>query len=107
MAKTSGVEDLTEAEAELMIAESLLQLLDLGGEQALLEALLAQGRAEAETAIGAALASGHLDQAGLDTLRRIADGPRYVLRGPARGPLASGPGMTGPPCRTHDLGGGV
>jgi hypothetical protein len=33
--------------------------------------------------------------------------PRYVLGGPARGPLASGPGMTGPPCRTHDLGGGV
>ncbi|MEU1818309.1 hypothetical protein ABZ543_24425, partial [Streptomyces roseifaciens] len=31
--------------------------------------------------------------------------PRYVLRGPARGLLASGPGMTGPPCRTDDLGG--
>ncbi|MFD7169137.1 MFS transporter [Streptomyces violascens] len=33
--------------------------------------------------------------------------PRYVLRGPARGPLASGPGMTVPPCRRDDLGGGV
>ncbi len=33
--------------------------------------------------------------------------PRYVFRGPARGPLASGPGMTVPPCRTDDLGGGV
>ncbi|MGW1651385.1 GH25 family lysozyme [Streptomyces atratus] len=33
--------------------------------------------------------------------------PRYVLRGPARGPLASGPGMTVSPCRTDDLGGGV
>jgi hypothetical protein len=36
---------------------------------------------------------------------RIA--PRYLLRGPARGPLASGPGMTVAPCRTDDLGGGV
>ncbi|WP_435880931.1 DUF6895 family protein, partial [Streptomyces pharetrae] len=33
--------------------------------------------------------------------------PRYLLRGPARGPLASGPGMTVAPCRTDDLGGGV
>ncbi len=68
-------EDLTDAEAGLMVAESLLQLLDLGGEQALLEALLASGRMEAETAIGAALASGHPDRAGLDTLRGLADGP--------------------------------
>ncbi|WP_405715126.1 hypothetical protein [Streptomyces sp. NBC_00046] len=36
-----------------------------------------------------------------------AGAPRYVLRGPARGPLASGPGMTVSPCRTDDLGGGV
>src|SRR5690606_23615186 len=33
--------------------------------------------------------------------------PRYVFRGPATGPLASGPGMTVSPCRTDDLGGGV
>ncbi|MDX2701110.1 helix-turn-helix domain-containing protein, partial [Streptomyces ipomoeae] len=33
--------------------------------------------------------------------------PRYVFRGPARGPLASGPGMTFAPCRTDDLGGVV
>ncbi|WP_407698910.1 hypothetical protein, partial [Streptomyces acidicola] len=33
--------------------------------------------------------------------------PRYVFRGPARGPLASGPGMAVPPCRTDDLGGGA
>ncbi|MGW5259277.1 hypothetical protein ACWERW_41620, partial [Streptomyces sp. NPDC004012] len=31
--------------------------------------------------------------------------PRYVFRGPATGPLASGPGMTVAPCRRHDLGG--
>ncbi|MER6625860.1 helix-turn-helix domain-containing protein, partial [Streptomyces sp. NPDC000931] len=30
--------------------------------------------------------------------------PRYLLRGPARGPLASGPGMTVAPCRWDDLG---
>ncbi|WP_411575210.1 hypothetical protein [Streptomyces fradiae] len=33
--------------------------------------------------------------------------PRYVCRGPARGPLASGPGMAVAPCRWDDLGGGV
>ncbi|GAB2327719.1 virginiamycin B lyase family protein, partial [Streptomyces variabilis] len=33
--------------------------------------------------------------------------PRYLFRGPARGPLAFGPGMTVAPCRTDDLGGGV
>ncbi|MGW7463076.1 oxygenase MpaB family protein, partial [Streptomyces sp. NPDC054797] len=32
--------------------------------------------------------------------------PRYVFRGPAMGPLASGPGMTVAPCRRHDLVGG-
>ncbi|MFE0498232.1 GntR family transcriptional regulator, partial [Streptomyces albidoflavus] len=31
--------------------------------------------------------------------------PRYLFRGPARGPLASGPGMTVAPCRRDDLGG--
>ncbi|MGJ7021353.1 DUF317 domain-containing protein, partial [Streptomyces griseorubens] len=31
--------------------------------------------------------------------------PRYLFRGPARGPLASGPGMTVAPCRWDDLGG--
>ncbi|MBJ6615383.1 bifunctional DNA primase/polymerase [Streptomyces sp. I3(2020)] len=30
--------------------------------------------------------------------------PRYLFRGPARGPLASGPGMTVAPCRWDDLG---
>jgi hypothetical protein len=33
--------------------------------------------------------------------------PRYLLGGPARGPLASGLGMTVAPCRSDDLGGGV
>lgn len=32
---------------------------------------------------------------------RDAAPPRYVLRGPARGPLASGPGMTVSPCRSR------
>ncbi|MFJ2590523.1 hypothetical protein, partial [Streptomyces sp. NPDC087538] len=33
------------------------------------------------------------------------EAPRYLFRGPARGPLASGPGMTVSPCRRDDLGG--
>ena len=39
--------------------------------------------------------------------RRRRSPPRYVFRGPARGPLASGPGMTVSPCEVDDLGGGV
>ncbi|GAA0899244.1 MULTISPECIES: TetR/AcrR family transcriptional regulator [Streptomyces violaceusniger group] len=39
--------------------------------------------------------------------RQMFGPPRYLFRGPARGPLASGPGMTVPPCRRDDLGGGV
>ncbi|MGW9382303.1 serine hydrolase [Streptomyces albidoflavus] len=31
---------------------------------------------------------------------RATSAPRYVFRGPATGPLASGPGMTVAPCRT-------
>ncbi|MGW1888331.1 PEP/pyruvate-binding domain-containing protein, partial [Streptomyces sp. NPDC001970] len=38
-------------------------------------------------------------------LRLLGAVPRYVFRGPARGPLASGPGMTVAPCRSDDLGG--
>ncbi|MEU9456742.1 hypothetical protein [Streptomyces sp. NPDC048277] len=47
-----------------------------------------------------------VDQELADLIRRGLP-PRYLLRGPARGLLASGPGMAGPPCRTDDLGGGV
>ncbi|MFJ5920554.1 NAD-dependent epimerase/dehydratase family protein [Streptomyces ardesiacus] len=47
----------------------------------------------------------HVDDIAEGTLRALT--PRYVLRGPATGPLASGPGMTVSPCRRHDLGGGV
>ncbi|WP_405785485.1 FUSC family protein [Streptomyces sp. NBC_01378] len=45
---------------------------------------------------------GVLAVAAIETLH-----PRYVFRGSATGPLASGPGMTVAPCRRHDLGGGV
>ncbi|MFI0212332.1 hypothetical protein ACH4OV_27190, partial [Streptomyces diastaticus] len=41
----------------------------------------------------------------LDALVADDAPPRYVLRGPARGPLASGFGMTVSPCRRNDLGG--
>ncbi|MCX5504891.1 hypothetical protein [Streptomyces sp. NBC_00052] len=40
-------------------------------------------------------------------LLRQVDHPRYLFRGPATGPLASGLGMTVSPCRRNDLGGGV
>ncbi|GAA3294839.1 hypothetical protein GCM10020295_20420 [Streptomyces cinereospinus] len=46
---------------------------------------------------------GRLAGQGLLRARR-SPRPRYVLRGPARGPLASGLGMTVSPCRRHDLG---
>lgn len=66
-------EDLTDTESVLMVAESLLQLLETGGPDALVETLLAAGHHEATTAIGTALASGHPDQRGLAHLSRIAD----------------------------------
>jgi hypothetical protein len=48
-----------------------------------------------------------VEEAAEDLGATVAVLPRYLLRGPARGPLASGPGMTVAPCRTDDLGGGV
>jgi hypothetical protein len=71
-------DDVTEAEAPLMVAEGLLQLLENLGEEATAELLLAEGAAQARTAVSAALASGHPDHEGLDRLQHLADGP---LRG--------------------------
>ncbi|MEW2489821.1 hypothetical protein [Streptomyces sp. NPDC048411] len=68
-------DDLTEAEAHLMVAESLLQLLENGGEDAFLDAVLSGGRSQAEDAIRAALTSGHPDHTGLEQLRHFAQGP--------------------------------
>lgn len=48
----------------------------------------------------------HFSQCLADRATGPSTVPRYLLRGPARGPLASGPGMTVAPCRTDDLGGG-
>ncbi|MEZ0158893.1 hypothetical protein AB8850_13940, partial [Streptomyces griseorubens] len=56
----------------------------------------AQGAYDLRTIV----AVGHRD-------RGVVPPPRYLFRGPARGPLASGPGMTVAPCRWDDLGGGV
>ncbi|GAA3377860.1 hypothetical protein GCM10020367_55220 [Streptomyces sannanensis] len=58
-----------------MVAESLLQLLETGGEDAFLDAVLSGGRSRAEDAIRAALTSGHPDHTGLEQLRRFAQGP--------------------------------
>ncbi len=66
--------DVTDAEAELMVAEGLLQLLENLGEEATAEMLLSGGAAQARTAVSAALGSGHPDHDGLDRLRRLAEG---------------------------------
>ncbi|MEU1273272.1 hypothetical protein [Streptomyces sp. NPDC005799] len=50
---------------------------------------------ELATVVGTDLVDRALDLAAVNG--RFNDAPRYVLRGPARGPLASGPGMAVPP----------
>ncbi|MEV0638611.1 hypothetical protein AB0I77_27460 [Streptomyces sp. NPDC050619] len=65
-------EDMTDAEHLLVLAESLLQLVELaGGRDGAEEALRAQG-IEARDAITAALDSTHPDRSGLDELMRLA-----------------------------------
>lgn len=70
-----GPDDLTGPESLLMLAEGLLQLLEMAGEDAAADSLLTQGRKQAREIIAAALASGHPDQAGLTALQALADGP--------------------------------
>lgn len=73
-------EDMTDAEYLLVLAESLLQLVELaGGRDGAEEALRAQG-SEAREAVAAALDSAHPDRAGLDELRQLA---ARALRTPA------------------------
>ncbi|MFF4034538.1 hypothetical protein ACFYZ2_33185 [Streptomyces sviceus] len=65
-------EDMTDAEHLLVLAESLLQLVELaGGSGGAEEALRAQGP-EARDAVAAALDSAHPDRAGLEELRHLA-----------------------------------
>lgn len=65
-------EDMTDAEHLLVLAESLLQLVELaGGRDGAEEALRAQGP-EARDAVAAALDSAHPDRAGLEELRQLA-----------------------------------
>jgi hypothetical protein len=65
-------EDMTDAEHLLVLAESLLQLVELaGGPGGAEEALRAQGF-EARDAVAAALDSAHPDRAGLEELRQLA-----------------------------------
>ncbi|MFD6226906.1 hypothetical protein ACFWFZ_08505 [Streptomyces sp. NPDC060232] len=73
-------EDMTGAEHLLLLAENLLQLVELaGGPGGAEEALRAQG-AEVGDAIAAALDSAHPDRAGLEELRQLA---ARALRVPA------------------------
>lgn len=73
-------EDMTDAEYLLVLAESLLQLVELaGGGHGAEEALRAQGP-EAREAVAAALDSAHPDRAGLDELGQLA---ARALRAPA------------------------
>ncbi|MGW1041866.1 hypothetical protein [Streptomyces sp. NPDC002547] len=64
--------DMTDAEHLLVLAENLLQLVELaGGGDGAEEALHAQG-SQARDAVAAALDSAHPDRAGLDELRQLA-----------------------------------
>ncbi|MFI7498947.1 hypothetical protein ACIBVL_10575 [Streptomyces sp. NPDC049687] len=88
-------EDMTDAEHLLVLAESLLQLVELaGGGYGAGEALRAQGP-EVMDAVAAALDSAHPDRAGLEELRRLAaraPRSRAALPGRAPGPRASAVG---------------
>ncbi|WP_351236458.1 hypothetical protein [Streptomyces sp. NPDC002133] len=64
-------EDLTEAETLLMVAESLLQLLEAAGPDGVIEMLRDQGP-QAEEALAAALASGHPDREAIAELGTVA-----------------------------------
>ncbi|MDX2679423.1 hypothetical protein [Streptomyces soliscabiei] len=65
-------EDMTDAELLLVLAESLLQLVELaGGGDGAEETLRAQG-SQARDAVAAAWDSAHPDRAGLDELRQLA-----------------------------------
>ncbi|MFE7357256.1 hypothetical protein ACFU8Q_29950 [Streptomyces sp. NPDC057543] len=70
-----GAEDLTEPESLLMVAESLLQLLETAGPEGFLTILGGQ-ELSAHKALEAALGSGHPDRAGLADLRTVAEQAR-------------------------------
>ncbi|MEV7238801.1 hypothetical protein AB0N06_34280 [Streptomyces sp. NPDC051020] len=68
-------EDLTEPESLLMVAESLLQLLEAAGPEGFLEILGGQ-ELSAREALEAALVSGHPDRSGLTDLKAVAEQAR-------------------------------
>ncbi|MFD4761786.1 hypothetical protein ACFWOJ_23810 [Streptomyces sp. NPDC058439] len=70
-----GAEDLTEPESLLMVAESLLQLLETAGPEGFLSILGGQ-ELSVHKALEAALESGHPDRAGLADLRTVAEQAR-------------------------------
>ncbi|WP_327294258.1 hypothetical protein [Streptomyces sp. NBC_01197] len=71
--------DLTEPESLLMLAESLLQLVETAGQDGVLEMLAGQG-GDTQEILRPALASGHPDRAGMEDLKEVAD---RAARGPA------------------------
>ncbi|MFD3844002.1 hypothetical protein ACFWWC_48745 [Streptomyces sp. NPDC058642] len=64
--------DMTDAEHLLVLAESLLQLVELAGGSGGAEAALRAQGSEARDAVAAALASAHPDRAGLEELQHLA-----------------------------------
>lgn len=70
-----GAEDLNEPESLVMVAESLLQLLESAGPEGFLDILGGQGLSARE-ALEAALASGHPDRSGLADLKAVAEQAR-------------------------------
>jgi hypothetical protein len=89
-------EDLTEPEARLMVAESLLQLIEAAGPDGVIEMLRSQGP-QARDTLEAALASRHPVRVGIAELRTAAE---RALRKPSarigrivqQGPHGSGRG---------------
>ncbi|MDX3798191.1 hypothetical protein [Streptomyces sp. AK04-3B] len=65
-------EDMTDAEHLLVLAESLLQLVELAGGGDGAEEMLRAQAPQARDAVAAALDSAHPDRAGLDELRQLA-----------------------------------
>ncbi|MGW8062309.1 hypothetical protein ACVV2G_08535 [Streptomyces ziwulingensis] len=63
---------MTEAESLLVLAESLLQFVELAGDGAGAEEMLRAQDSQAGDAVAAALDSAHPDRAGLDELRQLA-----------------------------------
>lgn len=68
-------DDVTDPEAALLLAESLLLLLDTSGQDGFVETARTQGIAQVREAIARAQTSAHCDREGLARLQALAEGP--------------------------------